>query len=114
MFKSISQLIGLIAPLFKTRAGVQAENLALRHQQCVLQRSVKSPKIRPTDRMLWTIRSRYWSDWKEALIFVKPDTVIRWQRKRFREHWTRLSRNGKPGRPAISKEIKELIRTLSR
>ena len=57
--------------------------------------------------------SRVWSDWKNALIFVKPDTVIRWQRKRFREHWTRLSRSGKPGRPATSKEVQELIRTMS-
>ncbi len=57
--------------------------------------------------------SRVWSDWKDALIFVKPDTVIRWQRKRFKEHWTRLSRNGKPGRPATPKEVQELIRTMS-
>ena len=113
MFKSISQVIRFISPLFKTRAGLQAENIALRHQLCILQRSVKRPKIRPADRVLWSILSRYWSDWKEALIFVKPDTVIRWQRKRFREHWARLCKSGKPGRPTISKEIKELIRTLS-
>ena len=113
MFKLLSQVIRFISPLFKTRIGLQAENLALRHQLCILQRSVKRAKIRPADRVLWSILSRYWPDWKEALIFVKPDTVIRWQRKRFREHWARLIRNGKPGRPAIAKEIKELIRTLS-
>lgn len=100
-------------PFFKTRACLHAENIALRHQLCISQRSIKRPKVHPSDRVLWSILSRYWSDWKDALIFVKPDTVIRWQRKRFREHWTRLSRNGKPGRPAISKDIKELIRTLS-
>ena len=113
MFKSISQVIRFISPLFKTRAGLQTENVALRHQLCVLQRSVKRAKIRPSERVLWSILSRYWSDWKDALIFVNPDTVIRWQRKRFGAHWTRLSMNGKPGRPAISGEIKELIRTLS-
>ena len=114
MFNSIAQIFRFIVAMFKTRMGLQAENIALRHQLCVLQRSVKRPKIRPADRVLWSILSRYWSNWKEALIFVKPDTVIRWQRRRLREHWTRLSKNGKPGRPAIPKEIKELIRTLSR
>ena len=114
MSNSISQFFRFIVAMFKTRAGIQAENIALRHQLCVLQRSVKRPKIRPADRVLWSILSRYWSNWKEALIFVKPDTVIRWQRRRLREHWTRLSKNGKPGRSAIPKEIKELIRTLSR
>jgi len=44
---------------------------------------------------------------------VRPDTVIRWQRRRFREHWTRLSQQGKPGRPTVSEEVKDLIRTVS-
>jgi transposase InsO family protein len=48
-----------------------------------------------------------------VLIFVKPDTVIRWQRKRFKEYWRRLSSPGKPGRPPVAKEVKELIRTIS-
>ncbi len=74
---------------------------------------MKRPKIRLADRILWSLLSRAWSDWKNALIFVKPDTVIRWQCKRFKEHWTRLSRNGKPGRPATPKEVQELIRTMS-
>ena len=113
MLKTISQIFRFISPLFKTRIGLQAENVALRHQLCVFQRSVSRPKIRPADRVLWSILCQYWPDWKEALIFVKPNTVIRWQRKRFKEHWAKLIRNGKPGRPAIAKEIKDLIRTLS-
>ena len=68
-----------LARPFKTRIHLQIEILALRHQLCVLQRGVKRPKIRPADRILWSLLSRFWSDWKEALIFVKPDTVIRWQ-----------------------------------
>jgi transposase InsO family protein len=113
MFKLLTRLYYFISPAFKTRVGLQAENLALRHQLCVLQRCVKRPKIPPADRILWSFLSRVWPNWKDALIFVKPDTVIRWQRKRFKEHWTRLSRNGKRGRPATSKELQELIRTMS-
>lgn len=113
MFKLFSQVFRLLSSLFKTRAGLHAENIALRHQLCIFQRSIKRPKVHPADRVLWSILSQYWPDWQEALLFVKPDTVIRWQRKRFREHWARLIKNGKPGRPSIAKEIKELIRTLS-
>jgi transposase InsO family protein len=113
MFDLFLQLIRFIPSFFKTRVSLQIENLALRHQLCVLRRSVKRPKIRPADRFIWSLLSRVWTDWKDALIFVKPDTVICWQRRRFKDYWTRLSRNGEPGRPSTSKEIQELIRTLS-
>ena len=102
-----------IASIFKSRTALCAENLALRHQLCVFHRSVKRAKVKPTDRLLWIILAKLWGDWKDALIFVKPDTVIRWQRRRFREHWTRLSRQGKPGRTTVSEEVKEFIRTMS-
>jgi hypothetical protein len=45
---------------------------------------------------------------------VRPSTVISWQRKRFRDHWTRLSRPGRPGRPRTAPEFRELIRKMSR
>jgi transposase InsO family protein len=93
---------------------LQVENLALRHQLGVLHRSVKRAKIRPADRVFWSILSRVWGDWKDALIFVKPETVIRWQKKRFKSHWARLCQAGWPGRPEIPKEAKELIRMMSR
>ena len=100
--------------IFKPRATLCAGNFAPRHQLCVFQRSVKRAKVKPSDRLLWSILAKVWTGWKDAVIFVKPETVIRWQRKRFKEHWTKLSRQGNPGRPATSKEIRELIRTMSR
>jgi putative transposase len=51
--------------------------------------------------------------WREALIIVKPDTVVRWHRKRFASYWRRLSRN-LPGRPGTDREIRELIRRMAR
>src|ERR687896_412521 len=59
-------------------------------------------------------RSRLWPGWEDALAFVQPHTVITWQQQRFRDHWRRLSQNGKPGRPAMAKEVRELIRTMWR
>ena len=114
MIESVLQFFRFVFAFFKTRVGLQVENLALRHQLCVLKRSVKRPKVRPIDRVIWSLLSSRWSSWKEALIFVKPDTVIRWQRKRFKEHWTKLCRGGVPGRPSVPKEVRELIRTMSR
>ncbi len=45
---------------------------------------------------------------------MQPLTVIAWQRRRFRERWARISRCPLPGRPAVSKEIRDLIRRISR
>ena len=60
----------IVASFFKSKLTLQAENLALRHQLCVLRRSAKRPKIQPADRVLWSVLARVWSDWKDALIFV--------------------------------------------
>jgi putative transposase len=58
--------------------------------------------------------SRHWSRWRDVLTFVQPATVLCWQRRRFRNHWARLSQQGSPGRPAIRVEVRELIRKISR
>ena len=113
MIEFITLCAGFLFAVFKSSAGLQAENLALRHQLCVYQRSVKRPKVRPADRILWSVLAKTWMGWKDALIFVKPDTVIRWQRKRFKEYWKKLSRSGEPGQPPVAEEVKELTRTMS-
>ena len=80
----------------------------------VYQRTQRRPRITPADRILWSYLARVWAGWREHLFFVKPDTIIAWQRERFRDHWRRLSQAGQPGRPPIAKEIRELIRRMSR
>jgi putative transposase len=99
---------------FKSRATLHLENLALRHQLCVLRRSVKRPKLSAPDRLVWTWLCEVWSDWRSALVIVKPETVIAWHRKSFRLFWTWRVRRGQRGRPAVSKEVRELIRKMSR
>ena len=99
---------------FKSRATLHMENLALRHQLGVLRRSVKRPKLTLADRLLWAWLREAWSDWRSALVIVKPETVIGWHRKGFRLFWTWRVRHGQPGRPAVSKEIRQLIRKMSR
>ncbi len=99
---------------FKSRAALQLENLALRHQLGVLQRSVKRPKLTAADRVLWAWLSGIWADWRSALVIVKPETVTAWHRQGFRLFWTGKIRHGQPGRPGVPREVRELIRRLSR
>jgi putative transposase len=99
---------------FKSRAALQLETLALRHQLGVLRRSVKRPKLTSADRLLWTWLCEVWSDWRSALVIVRPETVIGWHRKGFRLFWTWKVRRGRPGRPTVAKETRQLIRKMSR
>src|SRR2546422_4917939 len=105
--------LSMLRVLFRSQLSIRAENIALRHQLAVYQRTVKRPIIRREDRILWSWLSRCWARWRDVLVFVQPATVIAWQRKRFRDHWTRLSRTRKSGRPAINTELRELIRKIS-
>ena len=107
-------LAAAVSAAFKSRATLQLENLALRHQLGVLRRSVKRPKLTSADRLLWAWLCEVWSDWRSALVIVKPETVIGWHRKGFRLFWTWKVRHGQPGRPPVPKEVRELIRKMSR
>jgi putative transposase len=108
----MSALLTFVIALCRSRASLCLDNLALRHQVAIYKQTISRPRLRPTDRLFWAWLSRLWSGWQEALAFVQPRTVIAWQRQRFRDHWRRLSQQGPPGRPAIAKELRELIRTL--
>src|SRR3954469_20303693 len=66
------------------------------------------------DRLLWAWLCEAWSDWRSALVIVKPETVISWHRSGFRLFWTWKVRHGQLGRPPVSKEIRQLIRKMSR
>ena len=107
-------LLNWLSTLCRSRVSMQLEIVALRHQLTVYQRSIKRPRIQPGDRLVWVCLSRFWSGWQTALAFVQPRTVTEWQRRRFRAHWARLSRSRTPGRPAIAKEIRDLIRQMSK
>jgi putative transposase len=100
----------------RTQAALQAEILALRHQLIVLQRTQKKKRLilHAADRLLWVWLSRLWLDWRSALVIVKPATVIAWHRQGFRWYWTWKIRHGRTGRPSISKETRDLIRSMSR
>jgi putative transposase len=106
--------LAVLASVLKSRTALQLENLALRHQIGVLQRSAKKRlSLNNSDRLLWIGLSRVWVDWRSALVIVKPETVIAWHRKAFRLFWSWKVRRGKLGRPAVGPEIRALIRRMS-
>jgi hypothetical protein len=110
----LSAFCAFVAASLRSRAALQIEILALRHQLNVLQRSVKRPRLSALDRWLWVRLSRNWPDWRAALKLLKPATVIAWHYKGFRLFWTWKCRHGRPGRLAVSQEIRQLIRRMSR
>jgi len=98
----------------RSHRALALENLALRHQLDVLKRNVKRPCLKNRDRALWVLISRLWDDWRKPLTIVQPNTVIRWHRKGFKLYWRWKSSPRWMGRRRVSKEVRDLIRRMSR
>lgn len=111
----LSALLSTLCSVFRSRSVLELENIALRHQIGVLKRSArKRPKLTSVDRLFWVFLSKVWGDWRSALDIVKPATAIAWHRQGFRLFWTWKIRHGRVGRPAVSYEVRDLIRRMSR
>jgi len=97
----------------KTRQALTLENLALRHQLAVLQRSARRPQMRRWDQLLWVLLRQLWADWSNALVLVRPATVVRWHRAG--SHDTGVAAQpGRPADPPVGSEIRALIRRMAK
>ena len=92
------------------------EAVALRHQIAVLERSgTRRPCFRRWDRLFWILLSRWWPRWREALMIIQPETVLRWRRNGWSGFWRYRSRgHWRGGRPRISRELRGLIARMAR
>jgi putative transposase len=106
-------VIHTLISAFQSQRALAVENLALRHQLLVLQRTARRPRLRATDRALWVLLSRFWAGWRQSLTIVQPETVIRWHREGFRLYWRWKSRSKASGRPRVAREVRDLIRQMS-
>jgi hypothetical protein len=113
MITVLLHLLRLLLFLFAEHRELALENLALRHQVAVYKRTVTRPRLCRIDRFFWVGLARVWAGWKRPLFIVTPDTVLRWERRRFREHWTKLSGRPTGGRPPVNAEIKVLIMRMA-
>ena len=97
----------------KSRARIEAENLALRHQLNVVRRSApKRVRLRSSHRLLFIWLYRLWPGVLDSVVIIQPETVVRWHRRGFKAFWRWKSR-GYPGRPSIPREVRDLIREIS-
>jgi hypothetical protein len=102
--------LGAVLSAFRTRRDLLLENLALRQQLAVLQRTQKRARLKASDRVFWVLLSRLWKRWREALQIIRPETVLRWHRAGFRRYWAWKSRSG---RPSIDSEVRALVRRMA-
>jgi hypothetical protein len=112
----VAVVIALIAALrsaVRSRAELATEVLALRHQLAVLRRQApRRLRLRRTDRLLWVLLSRTWSEWRHAVQIVSPNTVVRWHRRGFALYWHWKSRPRGPGRPPVAPDLHAVIRQM--
>src|ERR1700680_1571977 len=92
MINAFVLLAGVIFKLFHSRHRLLLENLALRQQLAALKRRHPRPRLSAFDKFFWVLARRFWSGWKQTLIVVDPETVVRWHRSGFALYWRVISR----------------------
>ena len=92
----------------RTRRDLVLENLALRRQLMVYERSRRPTELTVADRRFWATLARRWTCWRESLVVVQPATVVRWHRTAWRRYWTWRSRPHRGGRPRVTAETRPL------
>ena len=97
---SDSLLIGSVADMTRSRRDLIAENAFLRQQVIVLKRQNARPRLTQRDRALIVLLASKVRGWKDALLLVKPETLLKWHRAGFRLFW-RLNSKGKARTPRI-------------
>ena len=112
MFTLASAVVAYLRAFLLRRHNLALEAAALRQQLAVFKRKQPRPKLDRLDRLFWIVLRRLWPGWAEALIMVKPETVVAWHRSGFHLFWRWRSRLRRRGRPKMSPEIRQLIRRM--
>jgi hypothetical protein len=116
MAASTSGAVPVARSELRTRTALVLESIALRHQIAVLERSrTRRPCFSRLDRLLWILLSRWWPQWRQSLMIVQAETVLRWRRNGWSAIWGYRSRGGwRGGRPRVSSEVRHLITQMAR
>ena len=114
MHELISLLLRALCATLRSRADAVAENLLLYHQLAVLTCPGRRRRpLRARDKLVWVLARRLCTGWRQHLVIVRPETVVRWHRQAWRLFWRGRSRT-RLGRPRLSAETCELIAAMSR
>ena len=111
MREFLAALVWVLLSAVSRRSELVLENLALRHQLAVLQRAAPKPKLKMADRLFWLALRTVFDEWREALFFVQPQTVLKWHRLGFRIFW-RWKSKSRGGRPSTDRQLVGLIRRM--
>src|SRR5260370_41328992 len=101
MIPLLLQLFRLLPFLCGGHRQLAIENLALRQQLAVHNWTATRPRLLPTARLFWLALARVWTRWRQALVIVTPDPVLRWQRRRFRGYRAKPSNLPHAGRARV-------------
>jgi len=114
MLRLMVLFFGVLVRALGSRRDLVLENLALRQQLATYKCRNRRPRIGAADRAFWVMLHQLWDRWRDALVVVKPDTVVRWHRAGFRRYWSWLSRRRRSeGRPAIDADVRALIHRMA-
>ncbi len=103
-----------VVAMLKPRWRLVAEIVCLRQQLIVLQRTRKHPVLQNKDRRFWILMCCCFAAWRDCLLIVRPETVLRWHARGWRAYWRSKSRARIPGRRRIPLELRALIRRMAR
>ena len=110
MLRLLRLLFALATRSFASRRDLLLENLALRQQLAAVKGRRPQTRFRIADKLFWVMLRRIWPRWKQALILVQPETIVRWHRAGFKRYWKWISRHRTGGgRRRVSRELRELI-----
>jgi putative transposase len=111
MLAIVSALLRCLFSWLRPKHELALENIALRHQNAVLNRQAHKARLQGKDRLFWVILKGWWPNWRAALIILRPETVIGWQRAGFRRfcRWKSRHRGGRPRKDSV---LIELIRRM--
>jgi hypothetical protein len=112
MVAILSAVVSIFVFRFRSRAALELKLVALQHQLAILRRQRPGRlQLTSLDRLLWVLLYRICPKVIDAMVLVKPATVVDWHRKGFRFYWR--WRSYRPGRPRTSADIRDLIRHMS-
>ncbi len=112
LYVMFGRVMALVLLCFRSSDFKELEIVVLRHELAVLRRQVSRPSLVPADRAFLAAASRLLPKARWRAFFVTPETLLAWHRRLVAERWTYPGR--RPGRPKVSREVRELALRLAR
>jgi putative transposase len=106
-------VLGTVMDLARGKSELIAENALLRQQLLILRRQIKRPHYTKTDRFLLVLLARALGAWRQALLIVQPETLLKWHRQGFRLFWKQRSKP-KSTQAKVAAETIALIKQMAR